>query len=590
MKLKLAKELTLPLTAATEVLGFIGRRGQGKSYAAQKYAELLHAAGVPFVVLDPVGNWYGLRLDKDGKSPGIAVPVFGGLHGDIPLEATAGKMIADVIVDRGISAVLDVSQFESDAERHRFAADFGARFYYRRKTAPAVVTLILEECQEVVPQNPMGDEKRVLHIYTRIAKLGRNYGIGLALVSQRPQEVSKKVLNLTELLFAFQLTGPHERKAVEGWIQEKGVDDDIAAILPKLERGAPHAWSPAWLKISEVVHIEPKQTFDAGSTPTLHGKAEARELAPIDLEKLRKDMAATIEKAKADDPRELRKQIAEKDRLLKQLQAGHPKGARNIPENIPSKTVEKFVLKDGQLARAEKIIERLEALRDRTGDFEEDLHTIAKEIRDAIASTRAPVVQTRASYAPEKTTQAPRVIGATVSRPAPRVFSSNGDHSITPAKQKILNALAFLHGIGVAPADKTQLALIAGVSPTSGGYFNNLGSLRSSGLIDYPSGGTVALTDAGAAIASTDGVPSTTDELHDAIRAKLPPAKWRIIEALIRSYPKAMSKDAVAEQIDVSPTSGGYFNNLGSLRSLGLLDYPQPGMVAAQPVLFLEDR
>ena len=40
--------------------------------------------------------------------------------------------------------------------------------------------------------------------------------------------------------------------------------------------------------------------------------------------------------------------------------------------------------------------------------------------------------------------------------------------------------------------------------------------------------------------------------------------------------------------IDVSPTSGGYFNNLGSLRSLGLVDYPQPGTVAAQPVLFLE--
>jgi hypothetical protein len=31
-------------------------------------------------------------------------------------------------------------------------------------------------------------------------------------------------------------------------------------------------------------------------------------------------------------------------------------------------------------------------------------------------------------------------------------------------------------------------------------------------------------------------------------------------------------------------------NNLGSLRSLGLLDYPQPGHAAAQSVLFLEER
>src|SRR5690606_8232293 len=38
-------------------------------------------------------------------------------------------------------------------------------------------------------------------------------------------------------------------------------------------------------------------------------------------------------------------------------------------------------------------------------------------------------------------------------------------------------------------------------SPTSGGYFNNLGRLRSCGLIDYPEPGLVALTNAGRAAA-----------------------------------------------------------------------------------------
>ena len=37
----------------------------------------------------------------------------------------------------------------------------------------------------------------------------------------------------------------------------------------------------------------------------------------------------------------------------------------------------------------------------------------------------------------------------------------------------------------------------------------------------------------------------------------------------------------------LQPT-GGYFNNLGALRSLGLIDYPEPGYVKAEPVLFLE--
>lgn len=117
-----------------------------------------------------------------------------------------------------------------------------------------------------------------------------------------------------------------------------------------------------------------------------------------------------------------------------------------------------------------------------------------------------------------------------------------------------------------------------------------MGSLRSEGLIEYPSGGTVALTGAGRAIASTDGVPSTTEELHDAIRAKLPPAKWQIVETLIGVYPRPLAKDDLAERIGVSPTSGGFFSNLGSLRSLGLINYPQPGAAAALPVLFLEER
>src|SRR5690349_6134428 len=96
-KLRIATDLTLPIDATTEALGFLGRRGSGKTYAAQKFAEELHRAGAQFVVVDVVGNWYSLRLAADGKSPGIPIPVFGGLHGDIPIEPTGGKLIADVI-------------------------------------------------------------------------------------------------------------------------------------------------------------------------------------------------------------------------------------------------------------------------------------------------------------------------------------------------------------------------------------------------------------------------------------------------------------------------------------------------------------
>jgi hypothetical protein len=61
-----------------------------------------------------------------------------------------------------------------------------------------------------------------------------------------------------------------------------------------------------------------------------------------------------------------------------------------------------------------------------------------------------------------------------------------------------------------------------------------------------------------------------------------------ILRALIELYPESVEKGELAEQIGVSPTSGGYFNNLGRLRTLGAVDYPQAGSVAATALLFPE--
>jgi hypothetical protein len=150
MKLKISDELSLPVDVTTQAVGWLGRRGSGKTYGATKLAELLEISGARFIAIDPVGVWYGLRLGVDGKSHGISVPVFGGLHGDIPLEATGVALIADVIVDRNINAVLDVSQFESDSDRARFAGDFAARFFHRKKSNPSAVHIFVEEAQELV--------------------------------------------------------------------------------------------------------------------------------------------------------------------------------------------------------------------------------------------------------------------------------------------------------------------------------------------------------------------------------------------------------------------------------------------------------
>src|SRR3990167_7755643 len=107
--LHIAPTLSLPADAITQTFGILAVRGAGKSNLGAVMAEGMFEAGLPFVVVDPVGSWFGLRSSGDGKKPGLAVPIFGGRHGDVPLERTAGNLIADMVVEERLSCVLDVS-------------------------------------------------------------------------------------------------------------------------------------------------------------------------------------------------------------------------------------------------------------------------------------------------------------------------------------------------------------------------------------------------------------------------------------------------------------------------------------------------
>jgi len=82
-------------------------------------------------------------------------------------------------------------------------------------------------------------------------------------------------------------------------------------------------------------------------------------------------------------------------------------------------------------------------------------------------------------------------------------------------------------------------------------------------------------------------VPLTAEELQRHVMSVLPNPHQKILRVLLDKYPEALSKDECASLAGYAP--GGAFNNpLGRLRSMGLVDYPQPGYVVAESLLFLE--
>ncbi len=140
--------LELPEEAVTETFAILGKRGVGKTTTARVLAEELLEVGLPVLILDPTGVWWGLRTSADGKRDGYPVIIFGGDHADVPLKETAGTLIADVIVSQRISAVLDLSSLSKSGTR-RFSTDLLDRLYHRNREPLHVV---IDEADLLAPQ------------------------------------------------------------------------------------------------------------------------------------------------------------------------------------------------------------------------------------------------------------------------------------------------------------------------------------------------------------------------------------------------------------------------------------------------------
>ena len=275
--IEVAADLSLDDTTATETLGVVARKGRGKTFLAGKIVEELYRINCPTTVIDPAGNWWGLTLAANGKDPGLPFVVLGGEHGDLELTAAAGLRLAELVVERSMSVVLDVSGFD-DKDMNRFVAEFLERFRIHSQRRRQARMVVFEEAQLLAPQQMSGQMQPMLRAVERIVRLGRNYGIGSILISQRPQSVSKEVLSQVECLFVGQLVEAHARKAVRDWISEKDVDVKAQLEeLPRLERGEFFCWSPSWLRLFRKVKVLPKWTFDASRTPVLGDVASAAE-------------------------------------------------------------------------------------------------------------------------------------------------------------------------------------------------------------------------------------------------------------------------------------------------------------------------
>lgn len=572
-KLHLAEDLAFPADAITQTFGLLAVRGAGKTNAARVMAEEMYDAGLPFVAIDPVGSWWGLRAGRDG-SQGLAIPIFGGRRGDVPLEKTGGPLLADLIVDQRLSCVVDLSQFESEQAKKTFLVDFARRLYQRNE---APLHLFLEEADDYIPQRPLRDEAQLLRAWENIVRRGRSRGLGMTLITQRSASVNKSVLTQVQTLIAMRTTGPQDRAAIEDWLKYNDQGREILESLPSLESGEAWVWSPQFLKRTVRIRFRMSRTLDSGATPKMGKDARTpATLADVDLVDIQKRMSATIEKAKADDPKALRARIAD---LEARLAAGPAEPAVDqaaIDDAVDAAVEDAVNVRDGEWS------EKVEALKARCDELEERLGKVQELVLN-VGTT--PDVKVSPAVSPATPRRSPTTTQPTRPQEAEPAKAFAG---VQKVHQKILDALAWFEVMGVAQPARGIVAAMAGASPTSSSYGNNTGHLRTLGLLDYPRNGIIQLTPAGRRVAKFPKRRPNRAEVHEAWRncPALDPVHVKILNAVIAAYPQDLSREELAGKVEASPTSSSYGNNLGRLSSLGIVKYPKPGRVVATELLF----
>jgi hypothetical protein len=566
-ELKIARGFTLPLDVVTEATAIVATRGAGKSSTSAVVVEEGFAAGVQTVVFDRTGVYWGLRSNSDGTGPGLPIYVLGGPHGDVPLEAHSGVLIADLVVDSGHSFVLDLSDL-SKSGAIKFAADFLERLYDRKARSRTTLLLIMDEAHFYAPQTPRGgfkgDAARLMGAMEDVVGLGRSRGIGVVLTTQRTQALNKAILDLIETLFVMRMLSPRARDAVQDWIREKHEDDREGVIetLESLPTGTAWVWSPL-RGILRKIAVRRIKTFDSYATPKPGETAvEPTVRRELDLTSLGEQMAATAERAKENDPTELRRRARDAARDLDAARGQIEDLERELRDRPPETViVEKPIAIEAELDAAWKVITEARAIAE---NLSKSLEAVAQPLAAAImAAVDAAEAKPATPPAPARE----HVRRPQRSEPAPAA-SSNGHVDIGKGARTVLGVLAEF------PEGRTmnELAFLAGYSAKASTMRGILAELRKAGYVEQGSNPIRATAEGLAAAGGVRERPSGPALLdHWLEHPRMGEGERKVLLALIDAGGE-LTHEELCARTGYSPDASTMRGILGDLRKLGLVE------------------
>ncbi len=544
------------------------RSGGGKSWLLRKILEETHGK-VQQIVIDPDGEFASLRAQFDYL---VCKPE----GGDLALTPAMARILARKLMETGASAILDIYDMEPD-DRQEFVALFLHELMNLPRELWHNLLVVMDEAHLFAPEGQKTDAGRaVIDLATR----GRKRGFGLVLATQRLASLNKNV--------AAQMIN----KAIGG----TGLDLDLTRSMGEIgSKSKEREKEIKGLKTGEFLFYGPAfglqepRKVKVGMVKTSHPEAGAglMQATPAPSAQIKSIIAMSL----ADLPKQAEKVAETEAELRQELRAIKGAGMISQEEHLRILNHEIGIAMSKGYAEAEleayQVADKLRqllgdglALLPRPGRKIEDVQAFQQRalanIRvgvntlledDTLPDTQAVPAAALRDNTPGKAIQRDHVKKPKASLPVnPR---PEGQEVFKKGARDILAQLAAAYPRGWS---RTQVAVLVGMSPTSGTFTTYLSNLKKAEVMVDQEGILFATPKGKQWIGA--GMPKASRTPEEMLELWLPKLKLgarRMLQALLQ-YPKSgTSRSALATLVEMQVTSGTFTTYLSNLKKAGLI-------------------
>jgi hypothetical protein len=598
-----------------------GASGSGKSYFERVIAEQI-VGRVQTFIIDPEGEYVTLRE----KFPFLLV----GEGGEVPIHPKTAGVLAQRLMKLGVSAIFDLSSMEV-ADQHLWVKNFVHALMQMKPKDTHDLVILVDESHLFCPEKGEGESVAKPDMLD-LASRGRKRGFTNMWATQRLAKLANNAaseLQNTCIGRVFLVDDREKAARILGIPQRSKMREEFYASLKVLDQGIFFAQGVAVSADLITFHVSEAQTRHPDP-----GERSSRRIVvptPAQIKKLVPELAAIPVEAeeKEKSEKQLRAEIAEFKKQLRELKSElarqkiqpapaapaemkklREQGARltrrvrdlkaalegivKTATKVTTEGLKQIVFSPDDFRPAvERVVSEVVKIAQKKSDQRNgEFQALTAELRKAMPRLAKLLSQPEDDTAAAVETPIARI--APESKQAHRPEGRNGDEgrkvdALNSRQLDILSALARFNAIGRTTVDKKWIAALAQVSHTSGAFGNNLGALRSAGYIEYPQAGAVSLTPAGREIAPEVDAPASAQEMLDQCKAIVSKPAGAILQVLADAYPDTLAKNDIAEKSGVSPTSGAFGNNLGALRSAGMISYPSTGTAKLESWVMLDE-